>query len=362
MYDLYELSEAIGQKLDKLCEIFELPYRPTNKYLNFPCPIHDGNKSALTIFLQPRNGLSYNWRCYTGHCEDIWGKSIISLIYALLNKQDNSITRKQAIEWCYSFTGTKPNYIHKTDDNQKKEWVLYNQIFSQEIIMPKFSTNDIRERLIVPSEYYLNRGYSKDILYKYNVGTCFDKTKEMFMRSIFPIMDMTGQYMIGCVGRSINEKCPTCDLYHYNKGDCPNNPLAHLYYSKWRNNNGFMASKFLFNLWYSQHTINKTETVILLEGQGDCLKLEESNIHNSVGLFGDDITDNQCLLLENLNCRNVIIGTDNDKAGLKAREKITSKLERMYNIYYLDYTGKDAGETSIEELQQKYRKIYGKIH
>jgi DNA gyrase subunit B len=52
MYDLYELSEAIGQKLDKLCEIFELPYRPTNKYLNFPCPIHDGNKSALTIFFE----------------------------------------------------------------------------------------------------------------------------------------------------------------------------------------------------------------------------------------------------------------------------------------------------------------------
>lgn len=361
MYDLYELSEKLGEKLDKICEIFGLPYNPSHKYLTFPCPIHDSDKKdSCTIFLQSRNGLSYNWRCFTANCHEIYGKSLISFIYALLHKQDKNIDKKRAIDWCYSFTGTRPTYTYKEDNLQKKEWIIYNQIFNQEVILPKMTPSDIRQKLIVPSEYYLKRGFSKDILVKYNIGTCFDKTKEMFMRSIFPIMDLTGSYMIGCVGRSINEKCSKCSLYHYKDSECPTNPLARIYYSKWRNNNGFMASKYLFNLWNAQHSINKTEMAILVEGQGDCLKLEEAGINNSLGLFGDNITDQQCLLLERMNCRNLIIAVDRDNAGEKAKETITSKLERMYNIYYLQYSTKDVGEASILELQKSYEQIINK--
>lgn len=358
MYDLYALSDKLGQKLDKICELFNIPYKPTHKYLTFPCPIHDSNKQdSCTIFLQARNGLTYNWRCFTAHCEETYGKSIISFIYALLHKKDATITRNRAIEWIYAFLGEKPSYIHKADDEQKRLWIQYNQVFTQEAILPKIYKEDIRKKLIIPSEYYLNRGFSKQILCEYDIGTCFDKTKEMYMRSVFPLFDESGSYMIGCVGRSINEKCSKCNLYHYKNIECPTHALAYLFYSKWKNSNQFTSSKYFFNLWNAKESINNTETVVLLEGQGDVLRFEEAKIHNSLGLFGDDLTDSQMILLERLNCRNVIIGTDNDAAGHKAREKITSRLERMYNIYYIDYQNKDAGETSIVEIQNQYSKI-----
>lgn len=358
MFDLQELSEKLVSKIDKIFEIFSLDYRPNNRRISIKCPIHDGNKNdGLTIFLEHRNGLIGNWRCWTAQCHDTYGKSILGLIYGLLKKTNPEITKNEVIHWCYNFLGEKPSYFKDDNATQKYNWIKYNSIIKQDVILPKISSNDIKSKLIIPSEYYLKRGYSKDILIKYDIGSCFDKTKEMFMRSVFPIYDDSGKYMLGCVGRSINEKCEKCSLYHFKENKCPEGPMSQIFYSKWRNSKDFLASRYFFNFWHAQEIINKNQTAILVEGQGDCLKFEEAGINISLGLFGDNLTDNQLIILEKLNLLNIIIATDNDNAGYKARETLTKKLERYYNIYYIDYKNKDAGESSVEELRKSYSKI-----
>ena len=356
MYNLYELSNAIGNKLETLCELFNISYRPSYKYAQFPCPLHQGVKDSLTIFLQPRGDMIYNWRCWTGNCHEIYGKSIISLVYGLLKQKDTNITRKEALDWCYNFTGLEPTLLKLESSTEKQQWVFYNQIFNLEekIDIPK---EDIRSRLLTPSSYYINRGFTPEILTKYNVGTCLDKTKEMFMRVVFPLLDETGQYLIGCAGRSVNEKCPQCNLFHYKENECPIHPLKYLYFSKWKNSKNFIASKHFFNLWNSKDWINQSETVVLLEGPSDLLRLEEANIHNGLSLFGCNLSDSQQVILEQLNCKNLILSLDNDKAGESAIEKIVKKLERTYNIYKMKFSGKDIGELSIEEIQKSYQNI-----
>lgn len=159
---------------------------------------------------------------------------------------------------------------------------------------------------------------------KYDVGFCDNCDKEMFGRTVFPVYDDHHEFMVGCVGRT--------ETGHPDR---------------WINF-GFEAKNYLYNYWFARNFIKESKTVILVEGAKDVLRLEEYEIHNSVGCFGAHLTDGQQIILERSGAMNIITMYDPDEAGNEARNQV-ERLKRFFNIRHV-ILEKDPFDSTKEEV------------
>ncbi len=81
--------------------------------------------------------------------------------------------------------------------------------------------------------------------------------------------------------------------------------------------------------------------------------------HIGLGIFGDSLGCNQKLAIDRLGAINLLILTDNDEAGIRARTKIGKKCSRYYNCYYLDLPKKDLGDMKPVEIQNFLEPMLG---
>ena len=65
--------------------------------------------------------------------------------------------------------------------------------------------------------------------------------------------------------------------------------------------------------------------------------------------FGSSLSDAQLRILETSGALNVVIITDSDQAGEKARKSITKKCSRMFNIIDVRVPSKDVGDLSVSK-------------
>ncbi len=121
------------------------------------------------------------------------------------------------------------------------------------------------------------------------------------------------------------------------------------------NSRGFNRNQYLFNYWFAKDFINKSKSVILVEGMGDVLKLEMADIHNSTGMFGTNLVESQISLLSQTSAETVYIATDNDKAGIAAYQKIDEKLKWKFHTKQLILPDKDFGEMDIQSIKDYFR-------
>jgi DNA primase len=153
----------------------------------------------------------------------------------------------------------------------------------------------------------------------------------MYNRSIFPIFDVNNNdSVVGLAGRTIDPKEKI----------------------KWKFNTGFSSGNHLFGYNRAVDTIRRTNSVVLVEGQGDVLRMHEAGVTNTVGIFGCNLSDPQSILLENASVLDIILMLDNDKAGRNAQEKIFNTYKTMFNFIEVKYDTKDPGELSIDQIQQ----------
>lgn len=314
------------------------------------CPIHQGdNPNGCCIFLN--NNSVYNWKCWTSECEKIYGRSIISFIKALLSKKQN-VTYNYTEEWIKSFIA-----------NNKEPILQKELVFSHTPISKLETLNRIqfRSKLAIPAKYYLERGFSKDTLNKFDVGLCLDKKNSFYMRIVIPVYDELGYNVIGQISRSQNGKCDKCNYYHFPNRDCPSNSLEQYWASKWLNSKGFPKSTMLYNIWNAGNFIKKTGTAIIVEGQGDVWKLNEAGIYNCVGLFGRDLSRTQTSLLKKYGATKIVPLMDNDNAGIQAKEKIIKNTQNQFEILDILYNGKDIGELDIAYINEKIKPFIGDL-
>jgi 5S rRNA maturation endonuclease (ribonuclease M5) len=177
----------------------------------------------------------------------------------------------------------------------------------------------------------------------------------MFMRVVVPVYDITGKYLIGCVGRSINPECVLCGRYHAGNRACPSNPIEEKWARKWVNSTGFNTGNHLYNIWNAAEPAKEKQKLILVEGQGDVWRLYEAGIFNVVGLFGNKLTDNQFALIESLGITDIYIALDIDEEGLKGRGKVREKLAMYYNLHDIDLTAKDVGDMSDADIRITFK-------
>ena len=343
MIDNNQIIPILNKALDGL----GVDYNEIDNRISMACPIHGSdNPDSLSIMLE---GDSVNgvWKCWTNSCERKHGQTLFHLIYAIYETKKSNPSTKEVIAYLKQFTDLSYSNFKVYSDTK-----IYKNINIKRET-GKIYRDQVRDSLSIPAEFYLKKGFSKAILDRYDIGVSYKKNREMFMRVVTPIYDDDHETMIGCSGRNQNQQCPKCKKYHIK--NCPKTPLEKKWGNKWINSKGFNKSNHLYNFWYARKKIIESGEVILVEGQPDVWKLEESGIHNGLAIFGTKLSEDQFNKLNSLPIYNLIIAMDNDKAGKEARKTIEEQCQRYYNIQHIITNKKDIGDSSISEVQNLFK-------
>ncbi len=361
-YQLKYLSDVICDDIEGLLETLGIDeYKLFDKMITMPCPIHGGdNDSAFNLY---HKGDSYrgNWKCRTHGCEEVFKSSIIGFIRGCLSHRegwsklnDPMVSFNDALKFAISFSKQDIANIKVSKKvKEKHNFVNTVQNLSSDKTnqYPLVPRQLVKKSLDIPSSYFISRGFSKDILFKYDVGECRGYGKEMSGRAVVPIYDNDMKGMIGCSGRSVFDKCSKCSSYHDNNKDCPLDKDKWLF-SKWKHSKNFKTQECLYNFWFAKDTILKSKTLILVESPGNVWRLEEAGIHNSVALLGSSLSNKQKMLLDISGAMNLITIMDNDDAGQKAAKNIHDKCHRTYNVKNINIPSSDIAEMTLSEIDQ----------
>lgn len=362
-HQLKHLSDILCDDIENLLNHMGITsYRMLDKMVSMSCPIHGGdNDSAFNLYYQ---GDSYrgNWKCRTHQCEETFKSSIIGFIRGCLSHEkgwskpgDPVVSFAEALAFAIDFSKEDPSNI-KVSKKAKEKSSFINTIknIQDNDRLANISTiprTAVVKALSIPSSYFLNRGFSADVLRRYDVGDCLDPSKEMNNRAVVPVYDDSGQHMVGCTGRTMYEKCNQCSGYHNIEEKCPLDYEVWKY-SKWRHNKNFKTQEYLYNFWFAKDHIASTHTVILVESPGNVWRLEEAGIHNSVAIFGASLSHKQKMLLDISGAMNIITIMDNDQAGVAAAKNIEDKCCRTYNIKHIKLQANDIAEMSIADINE----------
>ena len=371
MHNQHELKLICDLLCDNIHEVLtELnlhDYRDNSKMITMSCPIHGGdNDSALNLYYEGDNYRG-NWKCRTHQCEKYFKGSIIGFIRGVISARKHNWSKdgdkmssfQEAMNYAKSLISEKQQSgLILSDTKQDKD------NFSR--IIDKITNKPLEEKMIgrisaiknidIPSEYYLERGFSTEVLTKYDVGLCNNPQKPMHNRVVVPIYDDSGQYLVGCTGRSVFDKCEICGSYHNPETMCPEKEKQ-WQYSKWKHSYGFKSQNHLYNFWYAKEHILKDNYAIIVESPGNVWKLEENNIHHSVAIFGCNLSDRQKLILDSSGAMTLFVITDNDEAGKKAAIDIKDKCENTYKIFFPKISKPDIADMTPDEINIEIKKI-----
>lgn len=333
-----QVNQLVLEALPRIEELFimlGLDLKVSGNRISGTCPCHDSDSNnSFTMYLD--GYVPCLWKCWTRHCEGEFGKNLTGLIRGVLTKQTESKkTFWDAAQWLEKFVGRKIDEI-KLDHSalERLKFVRQAQLLSANINVKTVGIprKTVRKNLKVPAEYYLKRGYSKEILDTYDIGLCDKPDKEMSNRVVFPCYNLNNE-MIGCVGRTVEENYKDQKI------------------QKWKNSYGFNTGGYFFNYWNALNKIRQTKVATLVESQGDVLRLEEAGINNSLGIFGSSLTDKQEIILESSGAMALILLFNNDHAGTKCRDDVIERLGRFYNIYVPEFQTNDIGDLPVNKVQ-----------
>lgn len=369
-YDQDKLKITCDQLCDKIELLFEAlgidDIKLNGKMYVGNCPIHNGdNKTAFNLY---PDGDYYrgNWKCRTHQCEKIFKGSIIGFVRGVLSTKkkhwekdgDDMVSFKETINFINSFLGDDISDVKiSKKDIEKKNFArtIQNLVISdQESNSSKVTRHTVRQLLQIPADYFVQRGFSKDILDKYDVGLCLTSGKEMCGRAVVPIYDNDNKFVIGCSGRSIHNMCEECNSFHDPKMNCPDQD-DRWKFSKWKHSKDFKSQNYLYNYWNAKKYISESHKVVIVESPGNVWKLEEAGIHNSVAIFGSNLSDRQKIILDGSGAMTIIVVMDSDDAGRKAAELINTKCRNTYNIVNVSISKPDVAEMTLEEINKEIK-------
>lgn len=357
---LQVLQNKLENNINEILQYFNVNLNSSYKSFYGACPVHGGdNKQALNVYRQHGDKDIFHWKCYTQHCESHFKKTIIGFIRGLLSHNKHNWSRpgdketsfSETLKWCFEFLGEKPEDLKfdQISEERRKFIQTYSEINKPDY--PFFiNKQDALSRLNIPSKYFLNRKFSEEVLIKFGVGD----SKKITDRAIVPVFSECGKYCIGYIGRAKELQCPKCQLFHNKNIICPKDYLYN--YCKWKED-GFVKNNTLYNYWNAKKSIKKYSCAVLVESCGNVWKLEESGIHVSLGTFGTTLFDEQKILLDKLSPINIILITDNDEAGKKARQDWKNKLKRYYNVFDIIPKYNDVGQYTRDEIEKEIKPL-----
>lgn len=323
------ILDALGWDMDEI-------WPNSDDEIRSKCHIHDGDG---------RNAFSFNmkygtWKCYSHKCDDGRG-NIFNLVSKLLSKQQNKeISFRDSVSWLAKLLNIPLDHKVELDPNKLalnkivseiklKESLIKNKQVSKDNSGFPFKLDLIKDTK--PSWYFLEQGYSEKLLKKYYIGYCDNASKLMYLRSTVPILSDDKKLVVGVTGRIKFESCLICEDYHEQGKGCPSDNSSIRRHSKWLHQ-GFTTGNVLYNKWYAQDYIKKSKVAIIVESTKNTWRLEENDIHNSLGIFGSNLTANHLKQLIEMNVLKLVLGLDNDTRGNEARKEITKSVANYFDI------------------------------
>jgi len=319
--------DVIEEILDEL----GVTYQCKSQRISGACPIHEGNNGgAFNMYPQNQRGPRGIWCCYTHGCEKKYGKNLVGFIRGMLSKESANTSYDEVVRWLCRFLGFNSlNDIKISPQDEERQGYVntYEQImrWSRPSQNGHWKREQILSKLQVPAQFYLDKKYSEDILYMYDVGYY-----PPYNRVVIPIYDDDYKFAIGFTKRAVG------------KGQQP----------KWLHSEGFNANNSLYNFWFSRKEIQNTKTAILVEGPGDVWRLEENGIHNSVAIFKNSISEQQIYKLLNCEVMSIIVMLDNDTAGHKGARQIHGELSSFVRLFFPTIHGGDVGELQKDHITE----------
>ena len=354
--------------IEELLAELGVDFRCNGKMLVGPCPVHGGdNLSAWNLYPEGEEVRGY-WVCRTHHCEKkksensklLYGSTIIGFVRGVLSQQKGGyVGYKESVDFVVDFLGYNSlSEINKPDAAtiERRKYISSMRKLS---VSPKqeksgWTREKLRDTLELPAKYYTDRGYSKEVLDKYDVGL-YNKRN----RVVVPVYDDKYTYVAGFLGRSTWSQCSRCKKWHNPKSKCPKTGYEIKESEKWLNGS-FQSTNYLYNYWFALPHIQKCGAAILVEGAGDVWRLEENEIHIGLGLFGTELTDPQRVLLDRSGALSLIVLLDPDKAGREGAKKLKEQLGRQYRMYFPN-TRDDVGGLNADEITEDIKPIIDKV-
>ncbi len=330
---LEALRELANENIDVLCEALDLTLNDHGSYLNGRCPVHGGNNSTGFSFSKT-TGI---WKCWTKGCHTQMGQDIFALIRLI--KDCTFAEAVKFVEECFDVRADDLKTVLERVDNNKFARKEQAKIIKQS----PYSDDIIKGFGYHP--YFLERGFSQEILNKYEAGYCTDARLPVCGRMVLPVRDEDGA-LVGFTGRLVEED--------------ENRP-------KWKHEG--KIHNYLYNLNFAREHIKKHQAVILVEGPLKVLKLEEAGIHNAVCIWGvNSLSERQLRLLLESEAFTVVIALDKDEAGARGTNRIEKQLSQYFYMHnfvlprgYFDLDEMHAAEVkdafAADEICKKFLEV-----
>lgn len=318
--DLKKVKDIVFSDIYRLLDSFDLEYTEDGDSIFMCCPIHSGSDNPNGCSISHRFKM---WKCWTHECHDHYGCDIFGFIKGILDTKDFG-TVLGHLNKLYNFNDargrTQSVVVHD-------ELSCINKIFKrkEERLIP------IKEFNRVPtcgnSPYFESRGFSSETLKLFGVEDCEENGSPMKFRAIIPI-HFNGK-QIGYIARATKPWLQPKYLF----------------------SNGLQKTDFFYNWDRAIEHAAKTNTLFIVEGQGDVWRMFEAGVANCVGLFGKTISNQQKRLLLKSGITNLVVLTDNDSAGREAKIEIKREFNRLFRLIFPPMYSKDLGNLTVNKLQ-----------
>lgn len=322
-----QIKALLNNRIEDVLSKLEIKFEVLGDNIYSTCPIHEASDNPRAFSFSKQRGI---WKCWTRECQHQYKNDVFGLIHGVLSHRNNNIELKDVMLWIEQEFKVQTEI--ETEDPSKIENEFSDLIkhITDTINFPKLNSIDFELSYDIPSKYFLNRGFSDKTLRHFEVGDCYDKGSKLYERAIIPIYSECGKNKIAYIARAIKEyKLPKFLIYP----------------------KGFDKRFSLYNLHNALPHIASTNTLFIVEGQGDVWKLYESGIYNAVGIFGRTLSKEQQKKLQTLPITHLIILTDNDQAGRESKIQLQRQLGRFYKLSFPHLQHKDVGDMTSKQIK-----------
>jgi len=318
------LLESLGFEID----------RETTKEIRCQCKIHGGDNRTAFRF----NKETKTWRCFTRHCEEIYGSDVIALIKAKMG-----VDFKSAVDYLRDLVGDVDDLSFKSLQYQmmREKEEFENRYRKHEVGSSIVTEECLRQFLPFRSSHFLMDDFSNKVLDYFEIAGGYTDNHG-FIRDIIPIRDIDNNlvaYSMRDIRRDVNED------------------------RKYILTTGFNKDSVLYNLNKAKK-YGEEKPIIIVEGFKSVWRFLSYDIPNVVACMGSQLTPGQYNLLLSYALKGVITMFDNDQPGIRGTVHAFNELSNKMDVVPIFITevdengkGLDPSDLSREEINNYLGKV-----
>lgn len=335
--NILEIRQQALDRIESILDALKIEWVHRNRdYINIICPVHQSQDlGSCCIYLS--NG---RYKCWSRGCDEEIGPNFIDLIRWALSQNNTKY-----ISWAdvQSFINGGKFDINARPISEREEEPL-------NLMDPcKYPS------ITIPSKYYIDRGFSPEVLNKFGVGDT-----EQFPytgRALVPVKTEDGKLM-GFSGRSSYNICGKCNLYHSRYQACiaKDYEFAHMY-KKWFHSKGMQKTRTLYGISEANQTANK---IAIVEGPSCVWRLSEHGIPAGA-VLGKTFSPIQAKILTKRKIDKIFLLSDQDDGGAQFKKSFVKDWASTFKIYVTTLPKKDVSDMTAEEIEEFIVKKWEKI-